>query len=97
MQVEVYHDEVHVATVNTPHEFVSEALEYAWRWTQNINGSWSRPNNADSNDSVVVHAALPTHNGRILGLRSSMIGDTFRINGRSWMVSSFGFTPMGSL
>ena len=31
-----------VAEVNSPHAKVEEALEYAYRWTNNVMGSWSR-------------------------------------------------------
>ena len=30
------------AEVNAPTNDINEALEYAFRWTQNISGSWSK-------------------------------------------------------
>ena len=30
-----------VAEVEAPHSVVEEALEYAYRWTNNVMGSWS--------------------------------------------------------
>jgi hypothetical protein len=63
-----------------------EALEYAWERTQNIDGSWSRAGviegpdgsptlNRDYHPNIVRIAALPVHDGRTYGLRSSMVGD----------------------
>jgi hypothetical protein len=94
MIVEVYHDATHVASVDVrPILKFIDALEYAYRWTQNIEGSWSKPGNADSNENVTVRAPLPVHptSGRIMGLRSSMVGDRFTIGDRTWRVASFGF------
>jgi hypothetical protein len=45
MKIEIHHyDQIgftHVATVTSPDAEVWEALEYAYRWTNNIDGSWS--------------------------------------------------------
>ena len=97
----------HVATVNVPETFVKveDALEYAYRWTNNIDGSWSRGetiesldrngstcDNMDYNPNVEVHAALPVHNGRTYGLRSSSMGDVFVVvNDGFYICASFGF------
>ena len=89
--VKVYHSNVHVATVRTPETTVQEALEYAFRWTNNIHGSWSIPENPDYNDRVTVHAPLPVHDGRTFGLRSSMVGDTFIVDDTTYAVAIFGF------
>ena len=70
--VEVHHRKllagelVHVANVATTIEDDALALEYAWRWTNNVDGSWSRrdlPDNGDENPDVTVIAPLPVHAG----------------------------------
>ena len=43
-----------VAEVNAPHAKVEEALEYAYRWTNNVMGSWSRK------AVSYTHLTLPT-------------------------------------
>ena len=92
MLIDVYHDADHVATVNAPHNNVEDALEYAFRWTQNIEGSWSMGIGADRNRCVHVIAPLQVVNGRVYGLRSSMVGDTFVTeNGDRYRCAAFGF------
>lgn len=86
-----------VAEVNA-FEFneVEDALEYAYRWTNNVMGSWSRKEqvfengaeNGDYNDNVKVLA--PLHKGG-MGLRSSMMGDRFIVDGETYRVAAFGF------
>jgi hypothetical protein len=89
--VEVYHGPVHVASVETP-ETGEDALEYAYQATQNIEGSWSRPGNPDYREYVTVRAPLPqTALGQERGLRSSMMGDRFVLEGTTYEVASFGF------
>ena len=68
---------------------VDKALGYAWRWTNNVNGSWSRKEeqladedgllfeNGDYNEDVKVLLPNPTHAGKVWGRRSSMGGDIF--------------------
>lgn len=58
---------------------VTDALEYAWRWTQNIAGSWSMKLAEDANDRVTVTAEFPTYMGRVYGHRSSDLGDIIQI------------------
>lgn len=73
-------DAVRVAEVSIPAEIKSdtEACEYAYRWTQNIMGSWSiKDGNADNNDNV--RRMCPLHEGG-MGLRSSMMGDHFIVH-----------------
>lgn len=110
MKVKVYYPDrknpglkIHVATVNLEdadfdmmeHE---DALEYAFRWTQNLEGSWSIKEkeldgfkNNDLNDLVMVEAPLEEGYGH----RSSMIGDIFVIhtstNAYAYEVDFFGF------
>ena len=89
--VEVYHGPVHVASVETPYADPYDALEFAWRYTQNISGSWSRPGNPDHRDAVTVRAMLPIIDGREYGLRSSMMGDRFIFEGVTYVVAACGF------
>lgn len=104
MLIQVYHNEcengfVHVADITAPDDFsVAEAMEYAYIRTQNTDGSWSRgPDfddgtlNLDFNSNVSVSAALPVHNGRTFGLRSTMMGDRMVIQERTYTVAAAGF------
>ena len=63
------------AVVKAPHAVIEEALEYAFRWTQNITGSWSNKIGEDANDNVEVCHYLNSG----MGLRSSMVGDEFLV------------------
>ena len=75
------------AEVTAPTKDIDQALEYAYRWTQNISGSWSRKIGEDANDNVkVLH-----HNFDGSGLRSSMVGDEFLVDGKTFKVAPFGF------
>tara|TARA_B100001093_G_scaffold291035_1_gene277882 strand:- start:164 stop:511 length:348 start_codon:yes stop_codon:yes gene_type:complete len=93
MKVNVYHaqrnhitgdveSQEHVAVVNMPSSITEkdEALEYAFRWTQNIMGSWSRNDIEDNSDHnpLFVERVAPLHESG-MGLRSSMMGDQFVI------------------
>jgi hypothetical protein len=82
---------VRVAEVTIPAEIKSEseACEYAYRWTQNIMGSWSiKDGNADNNDNLKRLA--PLHEGG-MGLRSSMMGDHFIVHSdNAWSHSEQG-------
>ena len=88
-----------VAEVEAPHAVVEEALEYAYRWTNNVMGSWSRKQeifedgsaNGDLNDNVIVKA--PLHEGG-MGLRSTSVGDMMHVDGRSFEVAGLGFTEL---
>ena len=82
-------------------ETAEAALEYAWRRTQNIDGSWSRPArfpdgapNGDFSPDVVALAPLPVVDGKTYGLRSSMVGDVFEIGERRFRVANLGFTEI---
>jgi hypothetical protein len=85
-----------VAEVNVWHtEDVDEALEYAYRYTNNIDGSWSMKIGADANDDVTVLAPLHiTADGRTMGLRSTSMFDRLVLNGKTYKVSTFGFTEL---
>ena len=82
---------VRVAEVTIPAEITTEsaACEYAYRWTQNIMGSWSiQDGNADNNDNV--KRLVPLHEGG-MGLRSSMMGDHFIVHSdNAWSHSEEG-------
>jgi hypothetical protein len=95
-----------VAEVDAPTATVEAALDYAWRWTNNIEGSWSMgpelgspfgaiDENRDHNPNVTVRAPLRVANGRTYGLRSSMVGDVFCIGDEmcnvAHVVASSGF------
>lgn len=77
------------------------ALEYAWRWTNNVEGSWSREQWADDarnwdwNPNVEVLKPLKTLNGVRYGHRSSMMGDRFIVEVGSdkfvYQPAAFGF------
>lgn len=86
-----------VATVDTPKHETHEALEYAYRWTQNFQGSWSMKTGEDANFRVHVMAPLPEEDGRTYGLRSSMIGDCFFADGTLYRVDPFGFEAIDPL
>jgi hypothetical protein len=92
-----------VALVNAnSKESVEEALEYAYRYTNNVMGSWSIPEqylplrdggtteNGDYNPDVTVLCTRP--NG--MGLRSSMIGDRFIIDDVVYKCDVFGFKEL---
>ena len=92
-----------VAEVNVWHtEDTDEALEYAYRWTNNVSGSWSIKlrdmtlrdgtmfENGDYNDDVTV--LVPLHKG--MGLRSTSMFDRMVLNGKTYKVSMVGFTEL---
>jgi hypothetical protein len=87
MKVTVFHKDfdsnsfTRVAVVNANTTDESRALEYAYRWTQNIMDSWSLKMECDGNDDVEVVGELPVHDGQTYGLRSSMMGDRFYVEG----------------
>ena len=64
-----------------------EMLEYAWRYTNNVMGSWSLKIGEDANDDVEV--LVQREDG--MGLRSSMMGDRFEVDGVDYRVAAFGF------
>jgi hypothetical protein len=94
-----------VARVTAHVDDVMDALEYAYAATQNFEGSWSRGptmdnghgfqvGNPDWRPGVEVLAPLPQHEGKTYGLRSSMSGDTFEVDGQPFRCASFGFEPL---
>ena len=93
------------AVLNNPQELVAEvmtdSLEEAYRMTQNINGSWSKPRvmfeydllveNPDFHPEVQVMAPLHVVDGRTYGLRSTMMGDIMEKDGVKYQVDFVGF------
>ena len=79
------------AEVKAPTQDVNEALNYAFRWTQNLSGSWSNKIGEDANDYVTV---LHYRNDGS-GLRSSMVGDTFTVWFDDKKFKKFKCMPIG--
>ena len=101
---------VTVAEVNVPVETsafgtTNQCLEYAYRWTNNIQGSWSRDkiltddkgetyhNNGDYNLNVKVLTPLHVskNTGQEMGLRSTSMGDIMEFDGKKYKVDIVGF------
>lgn len=107
MQIVVLHkDHEHntweaVASVTYDGDDIDAGLNYAYRWTNNLDGSWSQGEevvfdgrlyeNTDFNPNVKVLAPLPNILGRTYGHRSSMVGDMMVVDGEGYKVASFGF------
>ena len=77
-----------------------EAMEYAYRWTNNVMGSWSikkevfedGETNGDFNPNVTVMAPLHVDDsGKEWGLRSTSVGDPMLVGTKKYEVASFGF------
>ena len=100
---------IHSAFGDTPHvvAFVdvdeslslNEKLEYAYRWTNNVMGSWSIKKeyfengepNGDYNPNVTVMA--PLHEGG-MGLRSTSMGDQMLVGNKKYVVAMMGFETL---
>lgn len=93
-----------VAFVDVPETFTTEdALEYAFKRTNNIMGSWSRPavfeydgeviQNEDFSEDVTVMAELPVseRTGEVMGLRSTSMGDQMLFGTKKYKVAAVGF------
>jgi|TARA_B100001063_G_scaffold152242_1_gene142050 hypothetical protein len=95
MQIEVIHsafeeEAEHVANVAAPQADVMEALEYAFRYTNNVEGSWSMKVGGDANDDVDVIKPLY----KDMGHRSTSVGDHMRVDGQLYIVANMGFKPV---
>lgn len=66
---------------------VNDVLEYAFRWTNNVMGSWSKKIGEDANDDVTV--LVEREDG--LGLRSTSMFDRMEVNGTVYEVAMMGF------
>ena len=85
-----------VALVDAPEGSVTEQLEYAYRWTQNIMDSWSMNGAGDGNDRVTLMAPLHEgKDGKTYGLRSTSVGDQMLLGTVKYRVASFGFKEIG--
>ena len=75
------------------------ALEYVYRVTQNINGSWSKGElfddgtvNPDYNEDIQLTTMLDTdEDGVTWGLRSTSMGDIVELQGKRYVVAAMGF------
>ena len=88
----------HVANVST------SSLEEAFRLTQNIDGSWSRgplfetgEENYDYDNRVELLVPLiQDDNGKLFGLRSTMMFDEMELNDKTYVVKAAGFALKSS-
>lgn len=80
-----------VAFVEVGERVGDDALEYAYRWTQNIMDSWSLKMQEDGNDDVTVVGELPVVDGQTYGLRSTSMGDHMLLGNTKYKVSMVGF------
>lgn len=92
-----------VAFVEVGDRTGDEALEYAFRRTNNICGSWSREAefefngetivNEDFSSDVTVMAELPVskRTGEVMGLRSTSMGDFMLLGNTKYKVDMIGF------
>ena len=84
-----------VARVEALGDSVQECLEYAYRWTQNIEGSWSiKDGNPDNNGAVTVLKDLYVDDaGKRWGHRSTSVRDLMQVEGANstYEVASIGF------
>ena len=89
-----------VAFVDVPElPSLIETLEYAYRWTNNVMGSWSIKKevfedgepNGDYNPNVKVMA--PLHKGG-MGLRSTSMGDQMLVGNKKYVVAMMGFETL---
>jgi len=110
MQITVIHKDFEtnkqeaVAVVTFNGTDIIAGLDYAYRWTNNLDGSWSQGeefamdgqlyDNPDFNENVKVLAPLRKFMGRTIGHRSSSVGDTMIVDGEAYKVASFGFEKM---
>lgn len=112
MLVQVLHEDretrsfEHVANVEAPEHYdVERALEYAFRRTQNIEGSWSMGPSIDVNGEMVknqdysafIDVIKPLRtwsDGIVMGHRSSMMYDRMIVDGEIYEVDGFGFRKL---
>lgn len=90
--VTIVHGGVPTAHFRFDVETDTDALNLAWRHTNNVMDSWSRPGGEDAHESLVLLDPLHIHEGREYGHRSSMVGDVFIVDDRRYRVDPFGFS-----
>lgn len=66
---------------------IEEALSYAFRYTNNVMGSWSKKIGGDANDDVTVL----TEREDGYGLRSTSVFDRMEVDGVEYQVAPLGF------
>jgi hypothetical protein len=80
-----------VAFVNVKEDMtLSEKLEYAYRWTQNIFDSWSLNMPEDGNEDVTVMGDISDG----YGLRSTSVGDQVLVGTEKYVVAPCGFETL---
>lgn len=78
--------------LNTVEAGIDACLEYAYRWTQNINDSWSMKGEQDGNDNVTLMAPLHVDkDGKEWGLRSTSVNDQILMGNKKYRVAFAGF------
>ena len=93
-----------VAFVEVGERTGTDALEYAYRRTQNIEGSWSKGpviewegethDNGDYSADITVMQPLHVSEGKTYGLRSTSVGDHILFGTVKYKVDSFGFSEL---
>ena len=91
-----------VAKVFTEDMDLFQATEFAYRYTNNVDGSWSMKIGSDANDNVQVIAPLILHEGKQYGLRSTSVGDVMLVDDGEgfqeyFKVAGFGFEPCAAV
>lgn len=81
-----------VAFVEIPNdaESVIDKLEYAYKWTNNIHGSWSLKIGNDANPNVTVVGDISSG----MGLRSTSVGDQMLLGTEKYVVARMGFETL---
>lgn len=84
-----------MAFVDAPCNTVVEALEYAFRHTNNTELiSWSMWTNPDVQ---LVHPIYVDADGNKWGHRSTSVGDYCSVNDQLWRVGGFGFVKAAAI
>ena len=79
-----------VAFVDVGERTGNHALEYAYRWTQNIFDSWSLKMPEDGNDDVTVMGEIVDG----MGIRSTSVGDPILMGTKKYKVAFAGFVEI---
>ena len=81
-----------VAFVEIPDDAEStiDKLEYAYKWTNNIHGSWSLKIGNDANPNVTVVGDISDG----YGLRSTSVGDQMLLGTEKYVVARMGFETL---
>ena len=80
---------------------VEQALDYAYRWTQNIHDSWSKNGEQDGNERVeTVDGEWWSKDGFSddrMGYRSTSYMDHMMVGGKVYRVEMFGFKAVNKI